>query len=85
MSARKLQTAVFDDTGVELGLELLADVVREGWLVANGSPYPGKDSIRNTARTQFNNFWPVRRCKCKQATKFVVLTFSGRTVYEPLH
>lgn len=45
LSARKLQTAVLDDTGVELGLELLADVVREDWLVANGSPYPDKDSI----------------------------------------
>ena len=45
LSARKLQTAVRDDTGVELGLELLADVVREDWLVASGSPYPDKDSI----------------------------------------
>ena len=45
LSARKLQAAILDDTGVELGLQLLADVVREDWQVANGSPYPNKDSI----------------------------------------
>ena len=51
LSARKLQAAILDDTGVALELELLADVVREHCLVASGSPYQGRHPSEHSPKS----------------------------------